>query len=157
MSSPQKAKGTRWESAVTDFLRAAGLRAYKPRQEGLDDVGDIHAGPAVVQAKDWRSWESAIREGLDGAVRQAAAWDARLRGAGAPSMPVAVVKRARRPVGDSYAVLRLSDLALLLRAAEAAALPVVGRPAGIAVCGGCGGAAWRDAGGGMVCTECGPL
>ena len=45
---------------------------------------------------------SALRDGLNGAVLQATH-------AGEP-YGVAVVKRARRPTGDAYAILRLQDL-----------------------------------------------
>lgn len=111
MSNPNKAKGTTWERNVRTYLREhLDPRAYSPRQEGYLDQGDIHAWTAVFQAKDWRDWQSAIRVGLDGAVAQAEnskRWP-----------PVAVVKRARRPVGDAYAVLRLSDLVRLLAAAR---------------------------------------
>jgi hypothetical protein len=161
VTSPAKAKGSAWERAVRDWTREhLDPRAYKPHEEGFEDVGDLHlfGGQVVVQAKDWRSWEDAIREGLDGAVRQAEAWDRKTAGVrpgdaprgitpesavvwrcecgvrgvtgadgarahvatahpAAPSLPVAIVKRARRPVGDAYAVVRLSDLARLLRRA----------------------------------------
>lgn len=135
MSNPQKAKGTRWETAVLRFLRAIlGRFAYKPRAEGFVDIGDLHAWPFVIQAKDWKDWQAAIREGLDGAVRQAAAYHAATRPrcpecSSGPEpgphdcphrsyiapIPVAVVKRARRSTGDAYAVMRLSDLAEVAR------------------------------------------
>lgn len=108
MSNPRKAKGTRWETAVVRWLRDQGLYAYKPRQEGFADVGDIHAPPVVLQAKDWKDVVSALREGTDGVRLQ------RLR-AGLP-FGFAVVKRARRPVEDAYLVGRLGDLPDLIRA-----------------------------------------
>lgn len=126
MANAAKAKGTRWERDVREYLRANGFpRAYKPYEEGFEDVGDIHAGDAVLQAKDWVSWQSAIREGLDGAVRQAAAWDGKRNKAAQSagmwdatpvrgSVPAAVVKRARKPVADAYVVMRLEDFARLL-------------------------------------------
>lgn len=114
MSNPRKARGTRWETMIVGFLRSLGLKAFKPRPEGFEDVGDVHSWPFVIQAKDWKSWEAAIREGLDGAVRQAERWDrATLREGEPRSVPVAVVKRARRPVGEAYAVLPLRELARL--------------------------------------------
>ncbi len=108
MSNPRKAKGTRWETAVTRYLRDQGIYAYKPRQEGYRDVGDIHAPPFVLQAKDWKDVVSALREGTDGARLQA-------HHAGLP-FGAAVIKRARKPVGDAYVVLRLADLPDLIRA-----------------------------------------
>lgn len=108
MSNPQKAKGTRWETAVTRFLKDAGIFAYKPRQEGARDVGDIHAPPFVLQAKDYRDVVTGIREGVEGVREQ------RLH-AGMP-FGAAVVKRARKPVEDAYVVIRLGDLPDLIRA-----------------------------------------
>lgn len=109
MSSPQKAKGTRWETAVTRYLRDQGVTAHKPRQEGHQDIGDIHAaGLFALQAKDWRDVVSALREGTAGAQVQKVH-------AGLP-FGAAVVKRARKPVEDAYLVLRLADLPELIRA-----------------------------------------
>lgn len=108
MSNPQKAKGTRWETAVTNYLRDSGLFAYKPRPEGFRDIGDIHAPPFVLQAKDWKDVVSALREGTDGVRLQ------RVH-AGLP-FGAAVVKRARKPVEDAYLVMRLGDLPELVRA-----------------------------------------
>lgn len=105
--SANKAKGTRWEGAVRDFLNAKGFNVYRPAQEGFQDTGDLHGLPLfAVQCKDWRDVTGAVREGLDGAQRQA-------RHAGKP-YGVNVVKRARKPVGEAYAVLRLEDFADLL-------------------------------------------
>lgn len=108
MSNPQKAKGTRWETAVTRFLKDAGLFAYKPRQEGRYDVGDIHVPPFVLQAKDYRDVVTGIRQGVEGVAEQ------RLH-AGLP-FGAAVVKRARKPVEDAYLVMRLGDFPDLVRA-----------------------------------------
>lgn len=108
MSNPRKAKGTRWETTVTRYLRDAGLLAYKPRQEGFRDVGDVHVPPFVLQAKDWTDVVSALRAGTEGVRLQKIHAD----------MPfgAAVIKRARKPVEDAYLVMRLGDLPDLIRA-----------------------------------------
>lgn len=108
MANPQKSKGTRWETAVYRFLQNAGIFAYKPRQEGWKDVGDIHAPPFTLQAKDWKDVTSALREGVEGARVQKAHADL--------PFGAAVVKRARKPVEDAYVVIRLGDLPDLIRA-----------------------------------------
>src|SRR5690606_10543974 len=95
-------------TAVYRFLQDAGVFAYKPRQEGFRDVGDVHAPPFVLQAKDWKDVVSALREGTDGARVQRV-------NAGMP-FGAAVVKRARKPVEDAYVVMRLGDLPDLIRA-----------------------------------------
>lgn len=108
MTNPQKAKGTRAETAVERFLRDEGIYAYKPRQAGFKDIGDVHAPPFVLQVKDWKDVTSALREGTEGARIQA-------HNAGFP-FGAAVVKRARKPIEDAYLVMRLADLPALIRA-----------------------------------------
>lgn len=108
MSNPQKAKGTRWETAVVRFLRERGLYAVKPRQEGFLDVGDIHVPPFTLQAKDYKDVLAALRNGTDGARVQRV-------NAGLP-FGAAVIKRARRPIEDAYVVIRLGDFPDLVRA-----------------------------------------
>lgn len=109
MSNPNKAKGTRWETAITRYLQDAGLLAYKPRQEGHKDVGDIHvAGTFVVQAKDWKDILAGIREGVEGVRVQ--------KGHARMPFGVAVVKRPRKPIEDAYVVMRLGDFPQLVRA-----------------------------------------
>lgn len=98
MTAREPRKGARWEVELLKDARAHGFdRAVRPRQEGFADVGDLHVGPLIVQAKDWRDVTAALREGVDGAVRQrdTVGW----------GYPVAAIKRARRPVGEAYAVM----------------------------------------------------
>lgn len=119
--SANKAKGTKWE---TDLVRSLGgffggrfgLAPRRVAQEGFKDTGDLHGlDPFIGQAKNWKSWEDAIREGLDGAQKQKAH-------AGA-DYGVALVKRVRRGVGDGYAVMTVATFArLLLRLRRAEAL-----------------------------------
>lgn len=109
MSNPQKAKGTRFETEVERFLRdVAGLFAYKPRQAGRLDIGDIHVPPFVLQAKNYRDVVAGIREGVEGVRVQRV-------NAGLP-FGAAVVKRPRKPVEEAYVVMRLGDLPDLVRA-----------------------------------------
>ena len=105
--SAAKDKGSKWERDVVAFLKSAGIKAYRPAQSGFRDHGDSHGvSPFVIQAKDWRDVTSALREGLDGVQLQ-------VRNAG-ETYGVAVVKRARKPAADAYAVMRLEDLAALI-------------------------------------------
>lgn len=118
MSNPAKQRGTRFETAIVRALGAFwrgrfGLKPYRPAQAGKD-VGDVNGvSPFVLQAKDYRSWQDAIREGLDGAERQ--------KTNAGEVYGVAVVKRARRPIGDAYTVMTFATWARLvvrLRRAE---------------------------------------
>jgi hypothetical protein len=110
MTNPQKEKGTRWETAITRFLQDAGLFAYKPRQEGHKDIGDIHVPPFVIQAKAYKDILAALRDGVEGAAVQKL--HARM------PFGVAVVKRPRKPIADAYVVLRLADFPDLVRAVQ---------------------------------------
>jgi hypothetical protein len=121
MANPSKIRGTKWETALvralgTFFDLRYGLAPRRVAQEGFADSGDLHGiSPFIGQAKDWKSWEAAIREGLDGAQKQKA-------NAGEP-YGVAFVKRVRKPVGGGYAVMTIDDFARVLvrlRRAEAA-------------------------------------
>ena len=107
MSNPNRARGRRWEATLVRFFRLFGIDAFCPVQEGFTDSGDIHGlSPFVGQAKDWRNWQDAIREGLDGAERQ--------KHRAGEMYGVALVKRARRSVGEGYAVMSVATFALLL-------------------------------------------
>jgi hypothetical protein len=97
---------------VRTFLRSKGIEAFKPYEEGHDDAGDIHGvDPFILQAKNYTSWQDAIREGLDGAEKQK-------RVAGVP-WGAAVVKRLRREAADAYVVMTLATFAEVLLALRA--------------------------------------
>lgn len=113
MSNPAKAKGTAFETAIVRSLRDAGLYAIKPRQEGFKDLGDIHVeGIATLQAKNYKDVATGLRMGVDGAQVQRV-------NAGLP-YAFAVIKRARKPVEDSYVVMRLGDFPEVVRALRGA-------------------------------------
>lgn len=112
MSNPNKAKGTDHEVKVVQYLQDAGLWAARKVQTGWKDSGDIDLGPGdfTLQAKNWKDTTSALREGIEGAEKQAAV--------AGTDYGVAVVKRARKPVSEAYVVMSLRmfrKLALELR------------------------------------------
>ncbi|MFG3715826.1 hypothetical protein [Micromonospora sp. NPDC047730] len=113
--SAAKAKGTAYETLCVRALRLFGILARRVAQEGFADTGDLHGlSPWIGQCKAYKSWEDAIRLGLDGAEKQ------RLHAR--ESYGVAFVKRVRRSVGESYAVQTLATWARVyvrLRRAEA--------------------------------------
>lgn len=110
MSSPA---GTRFETAVRDFLRVRGLRAVKPTQTKWYDVGDIHVGDDVIlQAKAHRDILAGIRLGVAGAEDQAERSRRRFG--------FAVVKRPGKSVSSAYVVMSLETLTDLLHSREEA-------------------------------------
>ncbi|MFF7990318.1 hypothetical protein ACFZDG_11070 [Kitasatospora xanthocidica] len=67
MANPNKRQGTSWESSIRDFLNKVlglvdekgrllnpfdGMNVRRVAQEGSRDVGDVHAVPFVLEAKD---------------------------------------------------------------------------------------------------------
>lgn len=100
--SANKAKGTKWEVAVRDYLNAHDIPAFRPAQEGFRDTGDLH-GVAffAIQCKDWRDVTGAVREGTDGVQRQK-------KNAKRP-YGVNFVKRARKGTSQGYAVMTIED------------------------------------------------
>jgi hypothetical protein len=107
VANPNKAKGSRWELDVRRELEAHGLLVTRPWQEGHQDAGDMHIEHEVVgQAKNYANLADALREGVDGAVRQAAVADL--------TAGVAFVKRRGRGAAEGYAVMRIEDWAWLM-------------------------------------------
>ena len=108
--SKQKAKGTRWESAIVAYLRDHGFpHAERRALTGGKDLGDINAAPGlVIEAKDqarhsFAEWlDEATTEGRNAHADVAAVW-AHRRGKGSP--------------GDAYVVMTGEQFVRLLRAA----------------------------------------
>ncbi len=51
--SRQRAKGTRWETAIRDYLHAEGVEVHRQPAHGINDKGDLHIGTdVVVEAKN---------------------------------------------------------------------------------------------------------
>ncbi|MGW7270793.1 hypothetical protein ACWGH5_09760 [Streptomyces sp. NPDC054864] len=124
MANPNKAKGTAWERDVRHFLNehlgkyVPGWRdlpypwvdprdpdnVTRPAQQGVKDVGDLHAAPFVLECKAERSIT------LADYVRQA---NREAMHAGYP-YGVAVVKAPRRSTADGYVVMDLATFARVL-------------------------------------------
>lgn len=105
-------RGARWERDIRDYLRAVlGKAVIRPRQEGYVDVGDLHASPWALQAKD------EARLNLSGYVNDA---EKQAAAAGEP-FSAAVVKRRRYSTEKGYVVMTLAtfrDSLVRLRRAE---------------------------------------
>jgi hypothetical protein len=116
--SKARQKGTSFETMVREYLNEQGFpRAGRTVLKGTGDTGDINGiehlatgRKVAVQCKNQAKFN--LSGWLDDTVEQAG----RLDGA----VPALVVKRPRKgkaALGDTYAVMRLSDLVELLKAA----------------------------------------
>jgi hypothetical protein len=114
MGNRNKAKGTAFETSVLRYLRPYFSRAYRTSTKGKYDTGDINGvsnGPkqAIFQCKNQQTFK--LSEWLNATVEQSEQEEV------APALPVLVVKRpgvGDSNIGNTYAVLRLSDLVSLL-------------------------------------------
>lgn len=105
MSNPSKAKGTRWNTAVVNYLRTWWPKAERRALAGADDLGDVINVPAVVECKD------AKRHELAGWMDET---EVERVNAG-EEFGMLVVKRARKPVELAYAIFPLKQAVELLR------------------------------------------
>ena len=119
MANTAKARGTSFETLVVRYLRPRGFRkAYRPSTSGSYDSGDTNgiAGPdrqAIIQCKNQRKFD--LSGWLNDTVSQA-----QQEAVGGNALPVLVVKRpgvGEKNLGDTYAILRLEDLSVLLKEA----------------------------------------
>lgn len=118
MSNKNKQKGTSFETMIKRYLNENGFPdAERTALKGGADTGDIngvknrHSGRnAIFQCKNQRTFQ--LSQWLDDTVEQA-----KNKG---DAVPTLVVKRPNKGVnalGDSYVVMRLSDLVDLLKEA----------------------------------------
>ncbi|MFJ3084437.1 hypothetical protein ACIPJG_32435 [Streptomyces halstedii] len=107
MSNASKAKGTRYESEIRDFLNARGFSVRRVAQMGRLDHGDLHGYPLhIIEAKSVKSID------LPAFVRQA---DKEAINAGEP-FGVCFVKKTRGATADGYAVRSVAtDIRLIRR------------------------------------------
>lgn len=113
-ANANKAKGTKYEGEIRDYLNSIGFEVRRVVQMGSADQGDLHGYPLhIIEAKS----EKAIR--LPEYIRQAE------REAVNASQPFAVsfVKQPRASVGAGYAVRSIAtDARLIARLRDAEAL-----------------------------------
>lgn len=108
MSNARKAKGTRFETDVVNYLNAGdSFPAFKPANRSATDEGDIHFGPFAIQAKAWDRILDGVAAGLRGAARQKIV-------AGLP-FGAMVAKRPRKRISEAYVVLTLEEYRDLMR------------------------------------------
>ncbi len=105
--SRQRAKGTRWESAICAFLADQGIPHQRQPAHGINDKGDIHAaGIAVIEAKNQS--RHSFAEWLDEAEAEAA-------NAGRDVGVTWVHRRGKASPGEGYVVMSGRTFAYLLR------------------------------------------
>lgn len=125
MSSANKAKGTRYESEIRDFLNSVGFDVKRVVQMGRADQGDLHGYPLhIIEAKSVKTID------LPSFVRQA---DREAVNAGEP-FGVCFVKKVRGSTDEGYAVRSIAtDIRLVRRLRDMENALQVVAPAGWAL------------------------
>ncbi len=114
--SVNKARGTRWESAVVDFLRNnAFLHAERRALNGSRDLGDVTGIPGVVIECKSQARHS-LAEWVDEAEQERA-------NAHADVAAVWVKRRGFTSAGNGYVVMDGETFAYLLRSSGYSNLP----------------------------------
>ena len=107
--SRERQKGTRWESAIRDYLHAEGVEVHRQPAHGTNDKGDLHIGTdVIVEAKNQA--RHSLGEWLDEAVVEA-------HNAGRPVGVVWFHRRGKSQAKDGYVLMTGDDFVYLLREA----------------------------------------
>lgn len=118
MSAANKAKGTRFETDIVDWIRdnAPLLRAERLPRAGAKDEGDVAvtfpSGVLVVEAKNHK--EFAFADWLRQAREEVVNYVTKRRIDPASAFPLVVVKRRGKSIGEAYAVMELHLLVELI-------------------------------------------
>lgn len=123
MSAQNKAKGTRFESEVSEYLQSQGIRAKRLPRTGVNDIGDVAfpvmhgrepVAPStiVIECKNRASID--LPTYIAEAEREAQAYEQKYPADGT-ALGVAVVKRRGKGVHQAYVVMPLDGFVELLR------------------------------------------
>ncbi len=116
MSSANKAKGTRFETAITDHLAERGVYARRLPRTGVKDVGDVELrlGDTIVVLEAKAVKKVDLAQFVGEAAVEAENYAAKY---GQPdTFGAVVVKRRMKGTGEAYVVMELDEyLDLLLR------------------------------------------
>lgn len=113
--SKQKQKGSRWETAIRDYLTAEGIEVHRQPAHGINDKGDLHVGTDVIIEAKAQSRHS-LAEWLEEAHTEA-------HNAGRPLGVVWFHRRGKSKPKDGYVLMSGSDLVYLIREAGMAGRP----------------------------------
>lgn len=110
MSNPNKARGTRFETEIVEYLKAEGLKARRIALAGADDCGDIEVVAPngidhfIIEAKNVREANLAgwVQQSQVEAANYAGAYDLLY-----DPVPLVVHKRRMKGTAEAYVTLPL--------------------------------------------------
>jgi Holliday junction resolvase len=115
MSAANKAKGSKWEAAIEEFLNSVGVKARRLPRAGSNDIGDVavefgNGHVVVIEAKNTKTTEMAqyLRE----AEVEAGNYDKKYN---TVTYPVVVTKTRQKGTGDARVTMTLDTFSNLLK------------------------------------------
>jgi Holliday junction resolvase len=118
VSASNKAKGSRWERELEDYLNACGVHARRLPRAGAKDIGDVSITVGdfviVVEAKNVKTADMA--DFLRQADVESDHYEAKY---GVPTVPVVVTKTRQKGAGEGRVTMTVDTLLDLLRLAGA--------------------------------------
>ena len=113
--SRERQKGTRWETAIRDYLHGEGIEVHRQPAHGINDKGDLHVGEdIIIEAKNQA--RHSLGEWLDEATSEAVN---AARDVGA----VWFHRRGKSSPRDGYVLVDGSTFVYLIREAGMAGRP----------------------------------
>ena len=107
MTNPNRARGTKWENAVTKYLREQGFsEAFRLAPGGSADAGDVGGVPGwAFECRDRQKQDPSknVRDANSRAVHKGCRWGA------------AIMKKRDHGVEDGYVLLDLKTFVDVLR------------------------------------------
>lgn len=120
MTQYNKAKGSRWESDIEQYLNDCGLHARRLPRAGAKDIGDVSVTVGdfviVIEAKNVRNPGGQMAEFLRQADVESDNYEAKY---GVPTVPVVAVKTRQKGTGEGRVTMTVDTLLDLLRLAKA--------------------------------------
>lgn len=114
MSAANKAKGSKWERDIEDYLNSCGLHARRLPRAGAKDIGDVSVTVKdfviVVEAKNVKAANMA--DFLRQADVESDNYEAKY---GIPTVPVVITKTRQKGTGEGRVTMTVDTLLDLLR------------------------------------------
>jgi Holliday junction resolvase len=115
MSAANKAKGSRFEALIEEFLNSIGIKARRLPRAGSNDIGDVavefgNGHVVVIEAKNTKTTQMAqyLRE----ADVEAVNYDKKYN---TVTYPVVVTKTRQKGVGDARVTMTMDTFTNLLK------------------------------------------
>ena len=116
MSQYNKAKGSRFEIDIEDYLNSHGVRARRLPRAGAKDIGDVafeaKACDIVIEAKNVKDAASQMAQFLREAEVEASHYEDKFD---TPTLGVVITKTRQKGAGQARVVMELDTFISLLR------------------------------------------